>query len=115
MEFYAVSNIMSKIVIGYKCKNNFGVELLLFTKQCHVQNGEDACNGAYFVNLLDDSELLDLGSAFKHCLSLGTCALIKNNTLSIFMLSGSIQFSISFQFNTNHAFIKIMPLYNVYV
>ena len=115
MAFYAVYNILSKIVIGYKYKNNFGVELLLFTKQCHVQNGEDACNGAYSVNLLDDSELLDLGSAFKHCLSLGTCALIKNNTLSIFMLSGSIQFSISFQFNTNHAFIKIMPLYNVYV
>ena len=39
----------------------------------------------------------------------------KNNMLSIFMLSGSIQFSIPFQFNTNHAFIKIMPLYNVYV
>ena len=67
------------------------------------------------MNLLDDSELLDLGSAFKHYLSLGTCALIKNNTLSIFMLSGSIQFSIPFQFNTNHAFIKIMPLCNVYV
>ena len=30
------------------------------------------------------------------------------------MLSGSIQLSIPFQFNTNHAFIKIMPLYNVY-
>ena len=27
------------------------------------------------------------------------------------MLSSSIQFSIPFQFNTNHAFIKIMPLY----
>ena len=115
MAFYVVYNIISKIVIEYKYKNTFGVELFLFTKQCHVQNGEDACNGAYFVNLLDDSELLDLGSAFKHCLSLGTCALIKNNTLSIFMVSGSIQFSIPFQFNTNHAFIKIMPLYNVYV
>ena len=67
------------------------------------------------MNFLDDSELLDLGSAFKHCLSLGTCALIKNNTLSIFMLSGSIQFSIPFQFNTNHAIIKIKPLYNVYM
>ena len=67
------------------------------------------------MNFLDDSELLDLGSAFKHCISLGTCTLIKNNTLIIFMLSGSIQFSIPFQFNTNHAFIKIMPLYNVYV
>ena len=67
------------------------------------------------MNLLNDSELADLGSAFKHCLSLGTYALIKNNMLAIFMLSGSIQLSISFQFNTNHAFIKKMPLYNVYV
>ena len=75
------------------------------------KNGED--DGAYSVNFLDDSELLDLGSAFDHCLSLGTCALIKNNTLSIFMLSGYIQFSIPFQFNMNHAFIKIMSLYNV--
>ena len=115
MAFYVVSNIMSKIVIGYKYKNNFGVELFLFTKQCHVQNDEDACNRAYSVNLLDESEFLDLGSAFKHCLSLGTCALIQNNKVSIFMLSGFIQFSIPFQFNTNHAFIKIMPLYNVYV
>ena len=65
------------------------------------------------MNFLDDSKLLDLGSAFDHCLSLGTCALIKNNTLSIFMLSDYIQFSIPFQFNMNHAFIKIMSLYNV--
>ena len=78
-----------------------------------LTNGEDACDGAYSVNFLDDSELLDLKSAFNHCLLLGTCALIKNNTLSIFMLSGSIQLSIPFQFNTNHAFIKIMSLYNV--
>ena len=27
----------------------------------------------------------------------------KNNALSIFMLSGSIYFSLQFQFNTNHA------------
>ena len=80
-----------------------------------LKNGEDACDRAYSVNFLDDSELLDLESAFNHCLSLSTCALIKNNTLSIFMLSGYIQFSISSQFNTNHAFIKIMSLYNVYV
>ena len=77
------------------------------------RNGVNAYVRAYSVNFLDDSELLDLGSAFSHCLSLGTCALIKNNMLSIFMLSGSIQFFIPFQFNTNHAFIKIMPLYNV--
>ena len=80
-----------------------------------LKNGEDACDDAYSVNFLNDSELLDLGSAFDHCLSLDTCALIKNNTLSIFMLSGSIQFSIPFQFNTNLTFIKIMPLYSVYV
>ena len=67
------------------------------------------------MNLLDDSKLLDLGSSFKRYLSLGTYALIKNNTLSTFMLSGSIKFSIPFRFNTNHAFIKIMPLYIVYV
>ena len=78
-----------------------------------LKNGEDACDGAYSMNFLDDSKLLDLGSAFNHCPSLGTCALIKNNTLSIFMLSGFIKFSIPFQFNTNHAFIKIMSLYNV--
>ena len=84
------------MVIGYKYKNNFGVELFLFTKQCHVQNVEVACNGAYSVNFLDDSELLDLGFALKHYLSLDTCALIKNNMLNIFMLSGSIQFSIAF-------------------
>ena len=27
-------NIISKIVLRYRYKNNFGVELLLFTKQC---------------------------------------------------------------------------------
>ena len=80
-----------------------------------LKNGENACDGAYSVNFLNDFELLDLGSTFNHCLSLATCALIKNNMLYIFMLSGSIQFSIPFQFNTNHAFIKIMPLYNIYV
>ena len=78
-----------------------------------LKNGEDACDGAYSLKFVDDFKLFDLESAFNHCLSLGTCALIKNNTLSIFMLSGFIQFSIPFQFNTNHTFIKIMPLYNV--
>ena len=78
-----------------------------------LKNGEDACDGAYSVNFLNDFELLDLGSAFNHYLSLGTCALIKNNMLSIFMLSGSIQFLVPFKFNTNHTFIKIRPLYNV--
>ena len=80
-----------------------------------LKNGEDACDRAYSVNFMNDSELLDLGSAFNHCLSLGTYALNKNNTLRIFILNGSIQFSIPFQFNMNYAFIKIMALYNVYL
>ena len=94
MAFYAVYNIISKIVIKYEYKNDFGVELFLFTKQCHVQNGEDACNGAYSVNSLNDSKLLDLGFA---SLSITQYLRIdENNTLSIFMLSGSIQLSITF-------------------
>ena len=65
------------------------------------------------MNSLNDSELLDLGSA---SLSITRYLRIdKNNTLSIFMLSGSIQFYIPIQFYTNHAFVKIMPLYNVCV
>ena len=79
-----------------------------------LKNGEDECDGAYSVNFLSNSELLDRGSASNHCLSLGSYALIKQYAKH-FMLSGSIQFSIPFQFNTNHAFIKIMPLYSVYV
>ena len=42
-----------------------------------LKNGEDECDGAYFVNFLNDSELLDLRSAFNHYQSFGTCALIK--------------------------------------
>ena len=41
------------------------------------KNGVNAYNEAYFVNLLNDFELLDLGSAFNHYQSLGTCTLIK--------------------------------------
>ena len=77
MAFYVVYNIISKIVFRYRYKNNFGVELLLLQNNVMLKNGEDVCDGAYSVNFLSDSELLDLGSAFNHCLSLGTCALIK--------------------------------------
>ena len=79
MEFYAVYNIISKIVYEYRYKNNFEVELpFVYKKKYHVKkNGEDECEGAYSVNFLDDSELLEPGSTFDHCLSLGTCALIK--------------------------------------
>ena len=54
-------------------------ELISFCLQNNVmlKNGDDACDRAYSVNFLNDSKLLDLGSAFNHCLSLGTCTLIK--------------------------------------
>ena len=42
---------------------------------------------------------------------LGTCALIKKNTLSIFMLSGSIQFSLYFSLNQIMQFHKTMLSY----
>ena len=74
---FSIYNIISKIVFRYRYKNNFGVELLCLQNNVMLKNGEDACDGAYSVNSLNDSELLDLGSAFNHCLSLGTCALIK--------------------------------------
>ena len=77
MAFYVVYNIISKIIFRYRYKNDFGVELLLFKKQCHVHNGGDACNGAYSVIFLDDFELLDLGSAFDHYPSIDTYVLIK--------------------------------------
>ena len=78
MAFYAVYNIISKIVFRYRYKKIIS-ELNSFCLQKNVmlKNGEDACDGAYSVNFLNDSELLNLGSAFNHCLSLGTCALIK--------------------------------------
>ena len=84
-------NIKNRIYIWVQ--NNFGVELLLFTKQCHAQNVEDACDRAYSVNVLNDSELLDLGSAFKSLPITRYLRIGKNNMLSIFMLSGSIPFS----------------------
>ena len=105
MAFYAksYSNTGTKIIS----------ELNSFCLQNNVmlENDENACDGAYSVNFLDDSELLDLGSTFNPCLSLGTCALIKNNTLSIFMLSGSIQLSLYFILNQIMQFHKTMLSY----
>ena len=68
-----------------------------------------AHDGAYFVIFVDNSELLDFGSHYQITwyLRIG-----KNNTLNIFMFSGSIQFSFLFRFNAIHAFSKIMPYYN---
>ena len=66
MAFYAVYNIIISELNSFSLQNNI-----------MLKNGEDVCDGAYSVNFLSDHELLDLGSAFNHCLSLGTYALIK--------------------------------------
>ena len=102
-----------------KSCSTIGTKIISELKSFGLQNtamqkySEDACDGAYSVNSLNDSELLDLGSA---SLSITRYLRIdENNTLRIFMLSGSIQFSIPIQFNTNHAFVKIMLLYNACV
>ena len=42
-----------------------------------LKNGEDVCDEAYSMNVLSDSELLDLESTFNYYLSLGICVLIK--------------------------------------
>ena len=77
MEFYAVYNIISKIVFRYRYKIISGLNSFCLQNNVMLKNGEDACDGAYSVNFLNDSELLGLGSAFNNYLSLGTCALIK--------------------------------------
>ena len=57
------------------------------------------------MNFLNDSELLDLGSAFNHYQSLGTCALIKTIRKAfscLVVLYNSIH---PFQFKSNHAIL----------
>ena len=76
-----------------------------------LENDENACDRAYSVNFLDDFELLDLESAFNPRPLLGNCALIKNNMLSIFMLSGSIQFSLYFSLSQIMQFYMTMLSY----
>ena len=61
-------------------KNNLELNSFCLQNNVMLKNGGDACDGAYSVNFLNDLELLDLGSAFNHCLSLGTYALIKQYT-----------------------------------
>ena len=63
MAFYAVYNIISKIVFNYRYKNNFEVNFFCLQNTVMQKYSEDACDGAYSVNSLNDSELLDLGSA----------------------------------------------------
>ena len=78
MEFYVVYNIISKIIFKCRYKKKI-LELNSFCLQNNVmlKNGEDACDEAYSMNFVNDSELLDLRSTFNHYLSLGTCALTK--------------------------------------
>ena len=87
MAFYVVYNMISKIVFRYGIKIILELNSFCLQNNVMLKNGEDVCDGAYFVNFLNDSELLDLGFAFNHCLRID-----KNNTLNIFMLSGSIPF-----------------------
>ena len=77
MALYAFYDIISKIVFKYRYKIMSELNSFCLQNNVMLKNGDDACDGAYSVNFLSDSELLDLGSAFNHCLSLGTCALIK--------------------------------------
>ena len=77
MTFYAVYNMISKIVFRYRYKIISELNSFCLQNNVMLKNGEDVCDGAYSVNFLSDSELLDLGSAFSHYLSLGTCVLIK--------------------------------------
>ena len=77
MAFYAVYNMISKIVFKYRYKIISELNSFCLQNNVMLKNDEDACDGAYSMNFLKDSELLDLGSAFNHCLSLGTYALIK--------------------------------------
>ena len=77
MAFYVVYNIISTIKFRYRYKIISELNSFCLQNTVMLKNGEDACDGAYSVNFLNDSELLDLGSAFNHYQSLGTCTLIK--------------------------------------
>ena len=87
MTCYAVYNMISKIIFKYGTKIILELNSFCLQNNVMLKNGEDVCDRAYFVNFLNDSELLNLGFTFNHCLRID-----KNNTLSIFMLSGSIPF-----------------------
>ena len=79
MAYYVIYNMTSKTVFRYRYKIILELNSVCLQNNVMLKNGEDACDGAYSVNFLNDSELLDLGSTFNHCLSLGTSALIKKN------------------------------------
>ena len=86
---------------------------LLFTKYHMFKRYDMQMTGYILIllNFLYDYALLDL----VFFLFTRNLRIDKNNMQSIFILGGSIQLSIPFQFNTNYAIIKIMSLYYVYV
>ena len=72
---HLTKNGMLSLTTSYpKSYSDIGIKII--QNNVMLKNCEDACDGAYSVNFLNDFELLDLGSAFSHYLSLGTCALI---------------------------------------
>ena len=71
MTFYVVYNIISEIYLYIGTKIISELNSFVYKTMSCSKNGEDACDRAYSMNFLNDSELLDLGSAFNHCLSLG--------------------------------------------
>ena len=78
-----------------------------------LKNGEDACDGAHSVNFLTDFELLDLGFAFNHYLSLGTYALIKQYAKNFHAYwFYTVLYSISVQYESciyqNNVFIQCL-------
>ena len=77
MVFYAIYNIISKSYLDIGTKVISELNSFCLQNNVMLKSGEDACDGAYSMSFLNDFELLDLESAFNHCLSLGTWALIK--------------------------------------
>ena len=77
MAFCAIYNIISKIIFIYRYTKIISELNSCLQNNVMLKNGDDACDGAYSVNFLNEYKFLDLGSAFIHCLLLGTWALIK--------------------------------------
>ena len=61
MIFYAVFYIISKIVLDIGTKLISELNSFCLQNNVMLKNGEDVCDGAYSMNFLNDSELLDLG------------------------------------------------------
>ena len=63
---YTVYNIISKITFRYRYKIISELNFFCLQNNVMLKNGEDAYDEAYSVKFLNDSELLDLGSALNH-------------------------------------------------